>query len=38
MRKAAPHPKPKWPVAIGVFVALGIVATVALTVIESWWG
>jgi hypothetical protein len=30
--------KPKWPLYVGIFVALGSVATVALAFIQSWWG
>jgi hypothetical protein len=33
-----PHEKPKWPLFVGIFVWLGMAATVALAVIESWWG
>jgi hypothetical protein len=33
-----PHPKPKWPLYVGIVVWLGIVATIALAFIESWWG
>jgi hypothetical protein len=32
------HPKPKWPLYVGIFVALGSVVTVAYAFIESWWG
>jgi len=31
-------PGPKWPLWVGIFVALGSVATVAWAFIESWWG
>jgi hypothetical protein len=30
--------KPKWPLYAGIFVWLGMIATVALAFIESWWG
>jgi hypothetical protein len=30
--------KPKWPIYVGIFVALGSIATVALAFVESWWG
>lgn len=38
MRQSPPHPKAKWPLYVGIFVALGMAATVALAFIESWWG
>jgi hypothetical protein len=31
-------PKPRWPIAVGIFVLLGSLATVALAFGESWWG
>jgi hypothetical protein len=31
-------PKPRWPLWVGIFVAVGMAATIAVTVIESWWG
>ena len=36
--KEAPAHKTRWEVPVGIFVALGIVATIALAFIESWWG
>ena len=38
MRRARPDSPPKWPLPVGIFVALGIAATIALAVIESGWG
>jgi hypothetical protein len=32
------HTKPKWPLLVGIFVWAGIVATVGLAIVESWWG
>jgi hypothetical protein len=32
------EPKPRWPLYVGVFVWLGMIATLALAFIESWWG
>ena len=31
-------PKPKWPLYVGIFVWLGMAATIALAFLESWWG
>jgi hypothetical protein len=30
--------KPKWPLWIGLLVWLGMIATVGLAFVESWWG
>jgi hypothetical protein len=30
--------KPKWPILVGIFVAIGSLATVALAFVESWAG
>jgi len=38
VRERPAEPKPVWPVYVGIFVWIGIAATVALAVIESWWG
>jgi hypothetical protein len=38
MRDEQSEARPKWPIYVGIFVALGSVATVALAFIESWWG
>jgi hypothetical protein len=32
------EPPPRWPLYVGIFVAIGMVATIALAFIESWWG
>ena len=32
------RPNPRWPLWVGVFVALGSVATLAFAFVESWWG
>jgi hypothetical protein len=31
-------PDPRWPLRVGLFVWIGMAATVALAFIESWWG
>jgi hypothetical protein len=38
MRDAPAHRKAKWPLYVGLFVWAGMAATIALAVIESWWG
>jgi hypothetical protein len=38
MREDEPHARPKWPLYVGIFVALGSAATVAYAFVESWWG
>jgi len=37
-RATKERPRPRWPIYVGIFVWLGIVATLALAFIESWWG
>ncbi|MEA3002916.1 MAG: hypothetical protein QOH81_1704 [Sphingomonadales bacterium] len=38
MKAAQPAEKPKWPLWLGLFVALGCVATVGYAFYESLWG
>jgi hypothetical protein len=38
MRDAPPNRPPRWPLYVGLFVWFGMAATVALAVVESWWG
>gem|GEM_PF-2687401 len=30
--------RPRWPLFVGIFVAVGSVITVAWAFVESWWG
>jgi hypothetical protein len=38
MQETTTHPKPKWPLWLGLFVLFGSIATVAYAFYESWWG
>jgi hypothetical protein len=38
MKDPPAHKPPRWEIPVGIFVGLGIIATIALAFIESWWG
>jgi hypothetical protein len=38
MKRAPAHKQPRWELPVGIFVAVGSLATIALAFIESWWG
>jgi hypothetical protein len=38
MRQDMAKKAPKWPLAVGLFVAIGIALTIGYTFVENFWG